>query len=94
MELSVTIWDYLGQYGTIWDNLVLSGTIWDYDGLSGTMMDYVGLSGIRVQVEAGESKLLLFETFSLFYFFFTGAIPRGARAPKNKYSKFGSVAVL
>ena len=36
-----------------------------------------------MHVEAGDSKLLLFETFSLFYFFFTGAIPRGARAPKN-----------
>ena len=39
-----------------------------------------------MQVEAGESKLLLLETFSLFFFifiFFTWASSRGARAPKN-----------
>ena len=35
-----------------------------------------------MQVEAGESKLLLFETFSLIFFFFTRASYRGARAPK------------
>ena len=35
-----------------------------------------------MQVGAGEGKLLLSETFSL-VFFFTRAIPRGARAPKN-----------
>ena len=34
-----------------------------------------------VHVEAGESKLLLFETFS--FFFFPNRIYRGDRAPKN-----------
>ena len=38
-------------------------------GLSGTIWEYLGLSRTRVQVEAGESMLLLFETFSLVYFF-------------------------
>ena len=36
-----------------------------------------------LQVEAGESKLLLFQNFFIQFFFFTGASPRGARAPKN-----------
>ena len=45
------IWNYLGISGPIWDNLGLSGTI----------------SCIRVQGQAGESNLLLFETFSLFF---------------------------
>ena len=45
----------------------LSGTIRDYQGLSQTISDYLGLSRTRVQVEAGESKLLLFETFPLFF---------------------------
>ena len=35
-----------------------------------------------VQGDARDSKLLLFETFSLI-FLFTRASPRGARAPKN-----------
>ena len=40
-------------------------------GLSGgTIWDYLEPSQTRVQVEAGESKLLLFETFSFFYFYF------------------------
>ena len=41
---------------------------------------YIWLSSIRVLVEAGESKLLLFETFPLLLFF--SFIYRGARAPK------------
>ena len=76
----------MGPSGTIWDYPGLSGTIWDYMGLSGTILDYLRLSQTKVQVEARESKLLLFETFSLFFFlllFFTRAITRGARAPKN-----------
>ena len=36
-----------------------------------------------MRVEAGESKLLIFETFSLNFFFFKRASSRGARAPKN-----------
>ena len=39
-----------------------------------------------MQVEAEESKLLLLETFSLF--FFTRASSRGARAPKKDTSAF------
>ena len=53
--------------GTIWDYLRLYGTIWEYPGISGTISDYLGQSRTRVQVEAGESKLLLFETFWLFF---------------------------
>ena len=48
----------------------LSGTILDYLRLSRTILDYIRLSRTGVQVEAGESKLLLFETFWLYYFFF------------------------
>ena len=62
MGLSGTIWDYHGLSQTISDHLGLSGTIWDYLVLSGTIWNYLGLSQTRVQVEAGESKLLLFET--------------------------------
>ena len=40
------------------------------------------LSSIRVQVEAGERNILLFETFSSL-FFFTGTSYRGFHAPKN-----------
>ena len=58
--------DYLGASGAIWDFLGLSGTIWNYLGLFRTILQ---LSRTRVQVEAGESKFLLFETFLLFYFF-------------------------
>ena len=36
-----------------------------------------------VKVEARRSKLLLFQNFFVILFFFTRAIPRGARAPKN-----------
>ena len=53
-------------------------------GLSGTILDYLKLSRTFVQVEAGESKLLLFQNFFVL-FFFTRAIPRGARAPKNTH---------
>ena len=94
MELFLTIWDYLGlpwiiwdylkQSGTISDYLGISPTIWDYLGLSGTIWDYLGLSLTRVQVEEGESKLLLFETFFPLCFSFTDKIYRGARAPKNE----------
>ena len=49
----MTILNYLGLFWFISDYMGISGTIWDY----------LGLYGTRVQVEAGESKLLLFETF-------------------------------
>ena len=42
-----------------------------------------------VQVEAGDSKLLLFETFLLFliilFFLLSRTSYRGARAPKNEF---------
>ena len=42
---------------------------------------------MRVQVEAGDSKLLLFETFLLFLLFLLSRTSyRGARAPKKKVS--------
>ena len=69
----------MGLSDFIWDSLGLSGTIWDYMGLSGTILDYLKLSRTLVQVEAGESKLLLLQNF--FVSFFTRAISRGARAP-------------
>ena len=50
------------------DYLVLSSTIWYYLILSGSIWDYLQLSRTRGQVEAGESKLLLFETFPLFFY--------------------------
>ena len=70
----------------IWHYLALSRIIWDYLGLYGTISDYLELYQTRVQVEAGESNFLLFETFSLFHFyfiFFTQASCKGARAPKK-----------
>ena len=62
-------------------------TISDYLGLFWTIWYFLGLSWTRVQVEAGESKFLLFETFSLF-FIFTCTSCRGARAPKNQWKSF------
>ena len=70
LSLSRTVWDHLGLSGTIRDYMGLSGTIWHYLVLSGTIWHYLGLYGTRVQVEAGESKLLLFETFPFFYFYY------------------------
>ena len=59
-------------------------TSWDYLGLSRTILDYLRLSRTRVQVKAGEGKLLLFWNFFLIFFLiFTRAISRGARAPKK-----------
>ena len=76
MGLSGSIWDYLGLSGTIWNYMGISGNIWEYLGLSRTILnyleisetiwDYLGLSWTRVQVIAGGSHLLLFETFSFF----------------------------
>ena len=81
----MTLWDYPGLSRTILvqSSLGLLETIWDYLGLSGNIFDYLGLSGsIWVQAKAGESNILLFETFSL-SLFFTHAIPREARSPKK-----------
>ena len=65
----------------MWQVLAIPGCIYGYLWLSP--------SSIRVQLQAGDIALLLFETFSFFYFF-TRAISRGARAPKNK----GQIAPL
>ena len=61
MGLSGTKWDYLGLYQTILDYLGL----WDYLELSGIIWDYLRLSQTqtRAKAEAGESKILLAETF-------------------------------
>ena len=53
------------------------------------ILDHLGpsISSIMVQVEAGDSKLLLSETFLLFliilFFLLSRTSYRGARAPKN-----------
>ena len=94
LGLSGTIWDNLGLSGTILvflglsgiisDYLRLSGTIWDYRELSGAIGNYLGLSQTSVQVEARESKLLIFGNFLVFFFLiFTCTSCRGARAPKK-----------
>ena len=72
---SWTLLDYLGLLKTIWDYLGLSGTIWDYLEIYLTIWEYLGAS-------KSKSNILLFETFSL-SFFFTHAIPREARSPKK-----------
>ena len=65
------------SFGRLISELLSGGTIWDY----------LGPSRTRLQVEAGQSKLLLFETFIFFFYFlflcFTITSCRGARAPKN-----------
>jgi len=45
-----------------------------------------------VQVEAGESKLLLLENFSFFLLFLTLASFRGARAPKKDVFFFAKLS--
>ena len=50
--------------GNLWIYLAISGYLW----LSITISAYLYDVSNRVQVEAGESRLLLFETFSLVYF--------------------------
>ena len=58
---------------------------WERKQFSGTPCSIKDLvSSIRVQVDRGESTFMLFETFSL-GFFFTRANPRGARTPKNNF---------
>ena len=61
-----------------WLSLAISGYLWLYLAISGYPWLSLAITGyhwlfvlkIRVQVEAGESKLLLFETFSWNYYFF------------------------
>ena len=77
LELSPGILGYIGLYRAI------SGYIW----LFLARLSYLGylyqVSSIRVQFEAAESKLLLFETVPCFFLYFTDMSCRGARAPKN-----------
>ena len=56
--LCIIIQDYLGLCGTIWGLSGTIWTIWDCLGPSGTVWDYLGLIQTRLQVGAGESKLL------------------------------------
>ena len=96
MELSGNIWEYLSLSGTSWDSLGLSGSIWEYLGLAGTIWDYMGLSGTisnylklfrtLVQVEAGESKLMLFQ--NLFVLFLGARAPLGIARLKKRMKKF------
>ena len=73
--------DILGYFRIIWaitcylgifhsGHLEQSGNLWLYLAISGYIYE---VSSIRGKVEAGESKLLLFETFT-FYFSHTGSI--------------------
>ena len=70
-------------FGYVWLYLAISC----YLCLSLTISDHLyQVSSIMVQVEAGDSKLLLFETFLLFLiilFLLSRTSYRGARAPKN-----------
>ena len=69
-EQSLAILENLRQSQAISVNLGLSRAILDYLGLSWTIWDYqCQLSSIRAEVEAEESKLLLFETFFFFLLF-------------------------
>ena len=91
-----TIWDYLRLSWKICDYLRLSETICEYMWLSETIWDYLRLSWTRVQVEAGESKLLLFWNFFALTLTltFTSSGPRGALAPKNVNSTGKTSRVL
>ena len=53
--------------------------------ISGNHGLYHQVFSIRVQVEAGESKLWLFETFRLLFFLFFPGRVRGACTPKKRY---------
>ena len=82
--------EYTGIYWAIFGYLGLSQAISGHLVLSQVISIYVyQVSSIRMQVEAGESKLLLFQNFFLIFLFFlflffTRASSRGARAPKNR----------
>ena len=68
--LCFSISGYLGQSWAISWYLGLSQVILSYLGLSWARMRYLGyllLSLLRMQFEAAESKLLLFEAFSFFF---------------------------
>ena len=68
----------LSEYNELYRlSLAISGNCWLYMVISSYLYR---VSSIRVQVEAGESNLLLFQFLS----FFTRASSRGARAP-NKH---------
>ena len=73
LGLSRTIRNYLGLSQTFSDYLRLSRAISGYLELSWPISDYLGLSwaiwSYLHQVEAGEGKLLQFETFLFYYYF-------------------------
>ena len=71
---SLAIFGYLGLYWAI------SGYLWQSLAIFGYLSLYIyQVTSIRVQVEAGEGKLLLFKTF-----FLAGTSYRGARTPRNQ----------
>ena len=87
--LSRAILSYLGLSWAISGYLGLSQAISGYIGLSWALSGYLHkVFSIRGQVEAGEGKLLQFETF--FYFFITDMSYRGACTPKNTADIFAS----
>ena len=60
---SISVWDYLGLFGTIRDYLGLSVTSWDYLGLSWTIWNYLELS--RNKTWSSVSNSSLSKTFAL-----------------------------
>ena len=75
------LWLSLAISGYLLLSLAISGYLW----LSLTILGYFyQVSSIRVQVKAGGSKLLLFQTFPFFFLYFTDPSYRGACAPKNR----------
>ena len=83
VKLSRAMMSYLGY---LWLSPAISGNSW----LSLAIFGYLWLSHTisieyQVSVEAGESKILLIETFIYLFFSLitTDASYRGARAPKN-----------
>ena len=71
LGLFLAISDYLGLSLAISSYLWLSLAIPGYPWLSLVISDYFyQVSNIRVQVETGESKLLLFPNLFLIFFFF------------------------
>ena len=69
LEQSGNLWLYLAISGYLWLYLVISGYLWLTLAISGYIFE---VSSIRGKVEAGESKLLLFQNFfiNLFILFF------------------------
>ena len=62
----------------------LSGIIWDYLEIYLTIWEYLGASKSRREQVIAMGNFFLIP----FFFFFTRAIPRGARAPKKSKNEF------